>query len=140
MRILSFGGGVQTTALSILVAQGKVNVDAVVFADTGCEKPETYWYMDTYIKPLYQKLGIPFHSIKATANWTKEGLYQYCLSKSIIPDVKHKWCSKGFKALPISRQFPECTQLIGFSVDEAYRSDKLAHIEGESCWSGYCSH
>ena len=40
--IMSFGAGVQTTTLAILVAQGKVKCDAVVFADTKGEKPETY--------------------------------------------------------------------------------------------------
>lgn len=36
-KILSFGGGLQTTALAIMLAERKYQVDAVVFSDTGAE-------------------------------------------------------------------------------------------------------
>ena len=61
-RILSFGGGLQTTALAIMVAKGELEVDEVIFADTGAEKPETYWYMENYTKPMLEEVGIPEES------------------------------------------------------------------------------
>ncbi len=64
-RILSFGGGLQTTALAIMVAKGELEIDEAVFADTGCEKPETYWYIENYIKPLFLKLHIPFTVVQS---------------------------------------------------------------------------
>jgi 3'-phosphoadenosine 5'-phosphosulfate sulfotransferase (PAPS reductase)/FAD synthetase len=64
LRILSFGGGVQTTALAILVAQGKVKADAVVFADTGAERPGTYDYMNSYTKPLLKESGVEFVTVR----------------------------------------------------------------------------
>ena len=67
-RVLSFGGGVQTTAMAILMAQGKITCDEVVFADTGAEKPETYWYMESYSEPLFKEIGIPFTKVRATPN------------------------------------------------------------------------
>ena len=70
-RILSFGGGLQTTALAIMVAKGELEVDEVVFANTGAEKPETYWYMENYIKPI---LSIPFVEVKSHLGT----LYDYC--------------------------------------------------------------
>ena len=43
---LSYGAGVQTTALLVLVASGKQpRPAAVLFADTGGEHPETYAYL-----------------------------------------------------------------------------------------------
>jgi PP-loop superfamily ATP-utilizing enzyme len=38
MNIVSFGGGVQSTALAILSVQQRINVDALVFCDTGFEQ------------------------------------------------------------------------------------------------------
>ncbi len=66
--ILSFGGGLQTTTLAILVAQGKVKIDYAIFADTGCEKPETYDYLEDYTKPLFESIGIPFYGIRKRRN------------------------------------------------------------------------
>ena len=60
MKILSFGAGIQTTAIAVLIKQGKITVDMAVFADTGGEKPETYWYIENYIKELFQSMNIPF--------------------------------------------------------------------------------
>lgn len=39
MRILSFGGGVQTTALAVMWVRGEVEADFCVMADTGGETP-----------------------------------------------------------------------------------------------------
>ena len=58
-KILACGAGLQTTALVILIAERKLEVDAVVFADTGGEKPETYFYLDNYIKPLLSSVQVP---------------------------------------------------------------------------------
>jgi len=64
-RILSFGGGVQTTALTILICQGKVKADMAIFADTGCERPETYWYIDTWMKPMLSAANIPLQVVRS---------------------------------------------------------------------------
>ena len=61
---LSFGAGVQTTAMLILVSKGEIEVDAVIFADTGAEHPETYGYIEKYDKPLCEKIGIPFMTVR----------------------------------------------------------------------------
>ncbi len=73
-RILSFGAGLQTTAMAIMVAKGELQIDEAVFADTGAEKPETYWYMENYIKPLFLSLDIPFITLETHLG----SLYDHC--------------------------------------------------------------
>ncbi len=124
-RILSFGAGLQTTALAILVAQGKVQVAAVVFADTGAEKPETYWYMDNYTKPLIESMEIPFHVVHSTRKSENMGLYGWLYNMSDIPNVRgRRQCSWHFKRQVIDRYYPQALNLVGFSVEEKVRADK----------------
>ena len=40
--ILSFGGGINTVALMVILLNEKAPLDGVVFADTGGETPATY--------------------------------------------------------------------------------------------------
>jgi hypothetical protein len=120
--ILSFGAGVQTTALTILAAQGKVKIDAVVFADTKGEKPETYWYMENYTVPLIESLKIPFITVRSKLKSRQPDLYGWLFRNKDIPGVMGKReCSWNFKRMPISREFPKAEILIGFSSDEGKR-------------------
>lgn len=45
LRILSLGAGVQSTTLLVLAANGELDVDAVVFADTGWEPRAVYAHL-----------------------------------------------------------------------------------------------
>jgi len=44
--ILSYGGGVNSTALLFLLKDLDYPLDEVIFADTGAELPETYQYLE----------------------------------------------------------------------------------------------
>lgn len=61
LRVISHGGGVQTTALCLMAARGDVGPmpDAAVFADTGGESAETYAYLD------WLETQLPFPLIRA---------------------------------------------------------------------------
>ncbi len=127
-RILSFGGGLQTTALAILVAQGKVQVDEAVFSDVGAEKPETYWYIENYIKPLFAEINIPFHMIPGVDPTRRPenrmNLVEHCYHYKAIPAIKPRWCTPQFKTRPINKFVGNGhIQLIGFSVDELRRAE-----------------
>lgn len=113
-RILSFGGGLQTTALAIMVTKGELEIDEAVFADTGAEKPETYWYMDAYIKPMLDITILPSED---------GGLKAYCEKYRIIPSVVDKWCTRIFKVERLNEYCGDAVQLIGFSSDEIRRSE-----------------
>ncbi|MGI9251374.1 MAG: hypothetical protein ACR2PR_09260 [Pseudohongiellaceae bacterium] len=60
VQSLSFGGGVQSNAILVLIAQGRLpKPDVVIIADTGFEAKATWGYLDKYGAPLCAKLGIP---------------------------------------------------------------------------------
>lgn len=119
-KILSFGGGLQTTALAILLAERKFQVDAVVFSDTGAEKPETYYYIEGFIKPLLSSVGVEF----ITTKHHSETLYEYCWRVQNVPSIKWRWCTDRWKVRPIQKLSKKAVQLIGFSLDEKHRADK----------------
>ena len=119
-RVLSFGGGVQTTAMAILMAQGKIQADEVIFADTGAEKPETYWYMGKYTKPLFEELNIPFTTVQMEGGT----LLDYCNRYRIIPSVVMRWCTDKSKIRPMNKYLNGETRLVGFSTDEVERATR----------------
>lgn len=61
MNFLSFGAGLDSTALAMMANEGLVfeKLDAIIFANTGFEKRDTYKHIKQ-IKPL---LNIPFYSL-----------------------------------------------------------------------------
>ncbi len=119
-KILSFGGGLQTTALAILLAERKFQVDAVVFSDTGGEKPETYYYMEHYIEPLLHSAGYDLIRVKHH----RQSLYDNCMRLHNIPSIKWRWCTDQWKVRPITKLTKKAVQLIGFSTDESHRAER----------------
>lgn len=65
LRVLSYGGGTQSAALALMSAAGDLpKLDAVVFADTQGELPETYLYAE-YVERILDRAGIPFLRVTA---------------------------------------------------------------------------
>jgi 3'-phosphoadenosine 5'-phosphosulfate sulfotransferase (PAPS reductase)/FAD synthetase len=132
--MLSFGAGVQTTALLVLIAQERLErPDAIVFADTGTEKQGTYDYLRDIAEPFATK-----HSLNITtlgADWrtrTYQGdLERYCLDHHMLPGTWRRWCTSHYKIVPLSkfrrrelgasRDNPTETW-IGISTDEKRRA------------------
>ncbi len=129
MKILSFGAGVQTTALAILVAQGKVGVDVVVFADTKGEKPETYWYMNAYTIPLFESVGVAFEWLENQSKYDGKSLYDFSYKHQYLPGMPTRQCSSHFKASVIHRVYPKAVKLLGFNTDELKRSENPIHAD-----------
>ena len=138
---LSFGAGVQTTAMLIMIAKGEIEADAVIFADTGAEHPETYEYIEKYDKPLCQKIGIPFMTVRMhrrTKN-ADTGIREYAdslrdviLMIHRVPSINNRWCTDYAKKRPIrlairgmqkeNKFVKPATALIGISIDEKHRA------------------
>jgi len=125
-RILSFGAGVQTTALAILAVQGKVKIDMAIFADTGCERPETYWYMNNYTKPMLASAGIPFLVVKNEQGYYQPDMLGWLWRRKRIPSVvPPRECTQAYKLQPIKKAVGlDINMLIGFSTDEFERSQR----------------
>lgn len=59
-RVLSLGAGVQSTALLLLAAEGRIpRFDVAVFADTGWEPKAVYQHLDRIEREIARPAGIP---------------------------------------------------------------------------------
>lgn len=130
-EILSYGGGTQTAAMCVLVAQGKLpKPDYVIAADTGREMPTTWEYADTYMRPLLASVGLQLHI--APHELSTVDVYAGngdLLVPAYTPTGKlPTYCSGEWKARVVhryARQVLGCgtdiVNWIGFSLDEANR-------------------
>ena len=84
MKTLSYGGGVQSTALLVLAAQGKIDYTVALFANVGddSENPATLAYVEQHAKPYAVANGIVLHELRRT--W-RDG-HQTTLYQSVTSD------------------------------------------------------
>lgn len=66
MRVFAFGGGVQSTAVLVLAAQGRLAYDACLFANVGddSEHPATLRYVREVAMPFAAARGLTLHEIR----------------------------------------------------------------------------
>jgi hypothetical protein len=65
LTVLTYGGGTQSAALALMSAAGELpKLDAVVFADTHGELPETYAFNE-YVAERLEAAGIGWHVVSA---------------------------------------------------------------------------
>lgn len=148
MRIISYGGGVQSTALLVLAVQGKLGpIDAALFANVGddSENPATLRYIEQYSLPLGMCGGVPVHVLsRVTRKGTVETLRMrlraaaanHAVENYVIPlrgddgaPLFRRNCTVDFKVRVVERWLREhgvskknkAETLIGFSWDEAAR-------------------
>ena len=140
---LSYGGGVQTFAILILMEKGKVSADEVVFADTAAEHFETYEHIENVVKPICERIGVDFTVVRMAKQVkdriTKEIKIAHSLTETIeirgrIPSLKNRWCTDYSKITPIKHYIKEkqakgayvkpANALLGISLDEWKRMHK----------------
>lgn len=131
---LSFGAGVQTTALLVLIANGEwPRPDAILFADPGNEKPETYAYLEKHIAPFAKYHGLEITVLGADwrTNHYRADLETYCREHRMLPGTWVRWCTDRYKVKPILRYLKNemgaskaipVESWIGISTDEAHRA------------------
>jgi hypothetical protein len=144
VRVISYGGGVQSTALCVLATQGKIGqIDAALFANVGddSEYPATVTYVREVMIPWGAEHGLDVQELhRIRRDGRSETLYQRLIrpgSRSLpIPirmpdtgapgtrnctaDFKIKVIAKWLKAHGATKEHP-ATTLIGFSLDELMR-------------------
>lgn len=131
LRLLNFGGGVQTTALCVLLVRGEFEVDHIVMADTGGERPDTYEHVEVMQRFLAQhgrKVEIVTHGSGGLT------LEEYVRQRSnVLPThtpsggLGHRQCTAQFKLRPVkafarAQGAKALTNLIGISTDEIHRA------------------
>ena len=133
MRVLSMGAGVQTTAL--LLHDQKY--DLVIFADPGSEWPQTYEYVEKYLKPFCQEHDLKFVTVKNEKFGTLQKLMEHYRGP---PDVRTRSCTDNFKVRPIKKYMKAnynvsaknpYTLVLGISYDEAHRANMSQRVKYE---------
>jgi hypothetical protein len=68
IRAIAYGGGVQSTALLVLAATGRIDFRVFLFANTGedSEDPATLAYLRQYAQPYAAANGIDLHELHRT--------------------------------------------------------------------------
>jgi hypothetical protein len=145
MRVISYGGGVQSTALVVLAATGKIgHVDAALFANVGddSEHPDTLKYVREVAIPWAAERGLEIHELTKRYRWkgpvvTLHAQLMRPESRSIsipirMPDTGSpgkRRCTTDFKVGVVRRwltthgvteTYP-ATVIIGISLDEFQR-------------------
>jgi len=131
-ELLSYGGGVNSTALVILMVNAGW-AGPIVFADTGCEWPETYDYLEYFTREWLAPRGLEITVLGAEARKSAGGdertLIEFCEARRIFPMLWRRWCTRGWKADVINHWAKERgleTQMLGIAADEAHRS--IQHV------------
>ena len=145
LRVISYGGGVQSTALCVLATQGKLGqIDAALFANVGddSEHPASIRYVREVMQPWAAERGLPVHELQRIKRDGKtETLREQLMrkdSRSVPIPVrmqdtgapgtrnctsvfKIKVITKWLKAQGVTTDNP-AEVCIGFSTDEAHRA------------------
>lgn len=126
-KILSLGGGVQSTAMFYLGLSGVMErPDFVVFADTGSEQKHT---LDTVenIQRICREESIGFRRVTSE----HYPIHEYYIGKGLVPQIKNVQCTDRFKIRPInkfvreiadeSKPKPWVEMWLGITTDEIHR-------------------
>jgi len=130
MKILSFGAGVNSTTILVLHAQGKYQVDAVVFADTHGEHPETYKFIEELVRPFCKEINLPFHLV------SNGDLFADYWKKQIIPFRAFRSCTDRYKIRPIKKFVKEkygedVVYALGIDYGERHRAKRYEGLNHE---------
>lgn len=121
---LSYGGGVNSTVLAILLCEGKLpqyQPWEAIFSDTHDEKPKTYEYVEKIFVPYLSRFGKVLYQVRP-----KEGVLQRWERLRVTGSRILRACSSIAKIEPIEKylegQGGKICQLIGIDADQPHRA------------------
>lgn len=129
--IVSYGGGDNSAAMVVGLYEHGERPDAIVFADTGGEKPHTYRHIWKWMQPWTERVGFPSITIvrgEQPQQITDGSLEAQQLRLRSIPSRAFGYgqCSREWKIVPQERWAERIfglgyVKLIGFHADEEHR-------------------
>lgn len=130
-KIVSYGGGTNSTAMLIGMAKLGIIPDHILFADTGGEKEGTYHYLTYFNNWLFQNSMPLIETVKyKTKIGIELSLEQDIINNNTLPAIAFGWktCSQKFKIQPqekfIKERYPDydIMHYIGFDLGERQRA------------------
>ncbi len=141
--VVSYGGGTNSTAMLIGMADRGERPDLIIFSDTGGERPEIYEYIEHFSGWL-TKRGLPgVTTVRRDTTHGQHGTYttleENCLVNGVLPSISYgfKGCSLKFKgevldkfvnawppAIEAKRRQGPIYRAIGFDISETRRKRK----------------
>jgi hypothetical protein len=131
---LSFGGGKETTAMIVLIATERLaRPEAILMADTGSEREETYAYLRDVTVPYCKTHGLEIQVLGPewrTASHRAD-LETYCLEHQMLPSGFMRWCTHHWKLDALSKYHRQVLgasaaspveSWVGISAGEAHRA------------------
>ena len=132
-HIVSFSGGKDSTAMLLMMLEKGMQVDDIVFMDTGVEFPEMY----EHIRKIEKYINRSITKLKAEKSF-EYMLFEYEKKKGknkgqkgySFPDFRNRWCPNYFKKYMIKRHIKEnykdfeIIEYHGIAVDEVKRLEK----------------
>ncbi len=119
--VVSYGGGVNSTAMIIFLVDNGFPVDHVVFSDTGSEMPDTYAFLPVMAKYLKER-DIPFVIVSTRSGVS---LYERSFRRKVFPSMIWRWCTRDMKVKPCYAFYKTLKsriyQYMGFDAGESHR-------------------
>lgn len=146
LRTISYGGGVQSTALLVLAANGLIDYKTFLFANTGddSEHPATLAYIRDYAIPYAESYGITIYMLDrikrdGTVETVRSRIMRQDRKSQVIPvrssaggPPMSRACTVDFKIEVLGRWLKKngasadnpATVGIGISLDEIHRASR----------------
>lgn len=141
VRVMSFGGGVQSTAMLVLSARGEIDFRTALFCNVGAdsENPATLEYVEKWSRPYAEAHGIEFVTLqKKLRDGTPESVMSRIRNgeRSIGIPVRmsngapgNRQCTADFKIRVVAKEIKRrgatpdnpATVALGISMDEFHR-------------------
>lgn len=133
-HIVSLSGGKDSTAMLLRMLELDMQVDEIVFCDTGAEYEETYDHLEK-VEAITER--------KITRLQNEHPLEYYLLEKNYrFPFRNCRWCTAIFKTKPMAKYIQKykdqgynVIEYIGIAADEAHRAKNKAYPLIEWGWT-----
>ena len=137
-NVVSFSGGKDSTAMILKMVEKRMQIDCILFCDTGLEFPEMYGH----IAKVERDIGMSVTVVKADVTFEYlmlEGVKKRKADSKIVqkygtdirgygwPGPKLRWCTKMLKDIPREKYLSrlrneyEVIEYVGLAADEGYR-------------------
>jgi hypothetical protein len=130
--VWSYGGGVQSAAIGVLIREGALpRPDLAVIADTGRERRTTWDYLKKVMQPYLWQIGLSIqiadHGLSRSDLYARDGttlVPAYTAEGRLAAFCSGTWKRDVIERWLRERGVRECQLWIGYSMDELGRAKK----------------